>query len=331
MASSKKERVEAKINEAREKTMAAIVELMESKGLMWVQEWENYFGTDGTMPRNGITNRWYAGGNTMHLMVCAMANGWSDPRWFTEKQAKGIGYHLDERFDRYDDCAVVEYYKRFRGMLDKDGNITHDPDECERTFSYVRPVSWFRLYNAEQFVNEDGEPMPAPEKQSETVVAGSFDVADRLIETSRCPIRERKGGMKACYRPIEDNIEIPHRVQFTGVESFTSTLAHEMAHSTMKPLHRDALSAFGSTDYAFEELVAELGSTFVCMELGIHRTAELECDESFKNHAAYLKSWLQKFGENKDYLFKAASKAARAATYIVERYYGKEEAEDKAA
>lgn len=44
------------------------------------------------------------------------------------------------------------------------------------------------------------------------------------------------------------------------------------------------LAEFGSADYSREELVAEMGSAFLCAEAGIESTLD--------NSAAYLKGWL---------------------------------------
>lgn len=321
-----KKEIEEKVSAAREKAVDVIVNMMEEKGLSWTQEWTNYFGADGSLPRNGITNRWYAGGNVMHLLASAIAQGFTDPRWYTFNQAKSIGY-----FPRKGEHAtLVEYHKRMKGMKDADGNWTKNEEEAVDTFSYWALVGTFYVFNAEQLEDEDGNAMPKEVfEEFEGAELSSYleDAANCLIATSRCPINEKKGEMSAFYRPGNDTITLPHRSQFTNMETFIGTLTHEMSHSTAKPLQREAKGRFGSSDYAFEELVAELGSVFCCMELGIHRPEELEADENFKNHAAYLKSWLKALRNDKDFLFSAAGHAARAAVYIMGRYYG-EEADD---
>ena len=329
MAESKHDKMVAKVEEARKQAVETIIEMMESKGLYWTQEWGNAFGA-GSMPRNGASGRWYAGGNAIHLMATAYRRGFKDPRWFTFKQAKGVGFFPAKG----EKAALVEYYKRFKGMKDAEGNWTTDEDEAEETFSYMKLVGCFWVFNAEQLYDKDGNQMPLEvetEPAEDEMLDGHLcEVADNLIETSRCPVIEERGEMSAFYRPGADEVHVPSRTQFTCMEGFVSTLAHEMAHSTMKPLKRTAGGRFGSDAYAYEELVAELGSTFVCLELGVHRTAELEGDENFENHAAYLKSWLRNFRNDTSYLFKAASEAGRAATYIIGKYNG-ENAEDRAA
>ena len=319
---NKQEKLEAKVAEARQKAVDTIIEMMEEKGLYWVQEWTNAYGS-GSMPRNGASGRWYAGGNVLHLMASAVSNGFTDPRWFTFKQAKSLGYFPEKGSHG----TLVEYYKRFKGMTDKDGNWTKNEDEAERTFSYMKLVGTFTVFNANQLFDEDGKPMPSEVEDTgdeKSLDECLCDIADHLIETSRCNVHERKGEMRAFYAPSGDYVQLPAREQFTSMEAFLTTLTHEMTHSTGNMFKRDMSGRFGSESYAFEELIAELGSAFTCLELGVHKTDELEADENFKNHAAYLKSWIASLRNDKDYIFKAASAAGRAATYIIDSYNGKE-------
>ena len=65
----------------------------------------------------------------------------------------------------------------------------------------------------------------------------------------------------------------------------------------------------GDEGYAREELVAELGSAFLCADLGI--TPEVRED-----HAAYIASWLTVLKGEKRFIFTAASHAQRAANYL---------------
>ena len=69
---------------------------------------------------------------------------------------------------------------------------------------------------------------------------------------------------------------------------------------------------------AEEELVAELGSLFLSADLGIQST-DLE-GEFYENHVSYLQSWMSALENDPSYLFKAASKADHADTFIMERY-----------
>src|SRR3546814_7071347 len=88
---------------------------------------------------------------------------------------------------------------------------------------------------------------------------------------------------------------------------------HELCHSSghVSRLDRKLLNAFGSKDYAREELVAEMGSAFLCAALGIVPTVR---------HADYLASWLYVLREDNRAIFRAASQASKAADWILARH-----------
>jgi antirestriction protein ArdC len=86
-----------------------------------------------------------------------------------------------------------------------------------------------------------------------------------------------EGGDMACFVPSLDIIRMPERRRFTGTETttpaeaFYSTLCPELVHwsGARSRLERDLQDRFGSESYAMEELVAELGASFLCSDLGI--------------------------------------------------------------
>jgi antirestriction protein ArdC len=70
-------------------------------------------------------------------------------------------------------------------------------------------------------------------------------------------------------------------------------------------LNRDEISKislFGSHDYSKEELVAEMGSAFLCGHCGIEPAV-------IENQTAYIQNWLKKLHGNKKWLVYAAAKA----------------------
>ena len=80
--------------------------------------------------------------------------------------------------------------------------------------------------------------------------------------------------------------------------------------STRRRLERDfGRKSWGDEGYAREELVAELGSAFLCADLEL--TPEVRED-----HASYLVSWLQVLKNDNRAIFSAASDAQRAVDYL---------------
>jgi antirestriction protein ArdC len=89
---------------------------------------------------------------------------------------------------------------------------------------------------------------------------------------------------------------------------------HEAVHWTADPrrVGRD-LSRYARdrTERAREELIAELGSCFLCADLSIVPELEPRPD-----HASYLQSWLTLLADDKRAIFSAAAHAQRAVTYL---------------
>ena len=129
----------------------------------------------------------------------------------------------------------------------------------------------------------------------------------------------RLGGDRACYLPNLDRVDMPKAESFRSGQEYYSVLFHELTHSTG---HRDRLnrkgvsgtdgewSAFGSSPYAKEELVAEMGSAFLCGQVGI-------VDRTLENSASYISSWLEKLRNDKKLVVHAASAAQRASDFIL--------------
>lgn len=116
------------------------------------------------------------------------------------------------------------------------------------------------------------------------------------------------------YAPQSDTVRLPNT--WINGELAASTIAHEIIHSTghKSRLSRDGVVSFdkfGSHKYSFEELIAELGSLFLCAELG------LMTDTTQDNSAAYIESWLKALKDNPDWVYKAAQQASKATEHAL--------------
>lgn len=139
--------------------------------------------------------------------------------------------------------------------------------------------------------------------------------AEKIIEgyQDRPPITFASCG-KAFYRPSEDSITLPPLCDYPRKEEYYSTAFHELVHSTghRKRLNRQGVTdiiSFGSETYSKEELIAEIGVTMLCTNVGI-------IQETFENNAAYIQSWLRKLKEDKRLIVFAAAQAQKAVDYI---------------
>ena len=139
--------------------------------------------------------------------------------------------------------------------------------------------------------------------------------ADAFFTATGADIRH--GGERAFYRPSEDFIQMPDERLFRGSEygspkeDYYCVLAHELTHWTAheKRLHRELGKRFGDHQYSAEELIAELGSAFLCAELGITPQPRID-------HAQYLKHWLEIMKADNRAIFSAAARAQEAVAFL---------------
>lgn len=135
---------------------------------------------------------------------------------------------------------------------------------------------------------------------------------EEFISATKADIRHTDKS-RAYYSPAFDFINIPELGQFENSDLYYKTLFHELTHWTghEKRCARDMANkkaAFGSEDYAKEELIAEIGSSFLA--------AEFDIDLEVKNTAAYINGWMQAIRSDKNFIFSAASKAEKALEYL---------------
>lgn len=301
MKEQKKPKSTEIVEEQRARVVNKIIEDMERNGLRWM---EPYLPT--LSPHNPVSGTVYQGGNRLHLGFAGYMRGFEDNRWCTFNQIRDSGWHLKKGAK----AALIEKWREFSI---KEENKETGEDEVKG--HYLRCVGYWNVFNAEEI---EGIPAPSlPEHQSD----GTSAIANDLILSSRCPVNESYAYRgSAAYAPLRDAILIAPRDTFRSDESFTRTLLHEMTHSTGHPsaLNRGCNTDFGSPEYAQEELVAELGSLFLSADLGI-QSADFEGD-FYENHVSYLKSWMHALKDDPSYLFKAATKADKADSFIMGRY-----------
>lgn len=109
---------------------------------------------------------------------------------------------------------------------------------------------------------------------------------------------------------------MPPIEQHDSAEFYYSTYFHELIHSTghAKRLAREEVvtpNRFGSIPYSEEELVAELGASF------LRKIADIDSDPIFQNSASYIHGWLSKLKDDKKLVFKASAEAQKAVDYIL--------------
>lgn len=264
----------------------------------WMQPW-NSGNAIGRVTRplrhNGLP---YSGMNVLLLWSEATARGYTSPIWMTFKQAVQLGGAVRKG----ETGTTVVFASRFT-KAEADGN----GGEVERDIPFLKAYSVLNVAQIDglpdhYYVRSD--PIRDPVERIEE--------ADRFFANTGAVIRH--GGDKAFFSPAADFIQMPPFATFRDAASFAGTLSHELTHWTAMPhrVNRD-LSRYGKdkSERAREELIAELGSCFLCADLGIAPELEPRPD-----HASYLASWVKVLSDDRRAIFQAAAYAQRAVTYL---------------
>jgi len=262
------------------------------------------------IPKNAVTKRPYSGINVLVLWSALEKHQYKTSLWLTFKQAKDANLSVKKG----EKGTRVVFVK---SLNKKDDKNEHESDKNDKKVVFI--MRSFVVFNLDQLTGDE-EKLAAlyPEHCKVDVDESLFSSARQCVENIGAEITQ---GVEACFYPQRDFISMPSMQSFylTGqnneVESqsnYYATLFHELVHWSghESRLNRDLEGRFGESSYAAEELVAEMGSAFLCAQFGI--TGKLQ-------HASYIKSWV-KILENDDHaIFTAASKAQQAVDFLLEK------------
>lgn len=268
---------------------------MMNKGIVpWRRPW-----TGAARPCNAITGRPYNGGN-LFLLSCL---GHENPAYLTYKQIVAAGGKVKAGEEK-------NHFPIFFYSIKDIVNATTGKKEKMFMFRF------FLVYNVDQ---TEGCKLPK-RTQVESFDHDPIDSAHAIIEGMPKRPAIKEGGSRACYSPINDTVTVPHVSKFPKAEEYYCTMFHELGHSTGHDsrLNRKEVTdpiRFGSHDYSLEELVAEMTAAFLCAEAGIENA-------TLENSAAYLNSWYAKLSKEPKLFWTAASRAQKAADFILNRKSG---------
>lgn len=279
-----------------EEVTAKIIAELEDERVPWVQPWGRAGGTGPGLPRNALTGRAYSGVNVLILWCAVIEEGHPSQSWLTFRQALEAGgcVRKGER------GVSVVYADRFTPEAEK--QRARESGEEARAVPFLKRFTLFNLAQCEGLRGDlASDPEPLPEREL-------VPVAEEVIAASG--VQMRIGGDKAYYAPAADFVAVPPQSAFFEQINFYRTCFHELCHATghANRLGRDLTNPFGSTGHAREELIAEMGSAFLCAALGIVPTVR---------HADYIASWLEVLREDNRAIFRAASAASKAADWLL--------------
>lgn len=320
---------------SEEKALDLFAEMMIEKIESINEDWRKPWFTEGALqwPRN-LSGREYNGMNAFMLMLHCEKEGYKIPRFCTfdcvqrmNKPGKD-GQELPRvsvlRGEKSFPVMLTTFtciHKETKEKIKYDDYKNLSEDETKEYNVYPR-MQVFRVFNVQQTNLREARPelWEKLEKENDRpeVKAGEqfdFEPVDRMISENLwiCPIRPMHQD-SAYYSITKNEIVVPEKRQFKDGEAFYGTLFHEMTHSTGAKGVLDRLepTAFGSKEYAREELVAELGSALVSQRYGMTKHIK-------EDSCAYLKSWLDSLKESPQFIKTTLMDVKKASSIITQK------------
>lgn len=249
------------------------------------------------IPQNASTQKRYRGINVPLLWITQLDRGFKSGLWATYKQWAELGAQVRKG----EKSTQIIFWKQIDLKEDEESEDENKPRMFAR---------YSQVFNTDQV---DGFSIPEAIKPPEIQQIESC--TDFLNATGAIV---QHADARAYYDLISDKIFMPQKTLFratkhsTATENYYSTLLHELTHwsGAAKRLNRFNINNCAEKkDYAFEELIAELGAAMLCASLGVTSTPR-------PDHAQYIESWLKALGNDKRFIFVAASAAQKAVDYL---------------
>jgi antirestriction protein ArdC len=280
-----------------------ILEQLEQGVVPWHRPWK----TDVGRPRNFHSGKPYRGINVFLLGFENRPSPW----WMTYRQAAERGGQVRKGEKG---TPLVKWGK----FVPKDEQGDSGRTEASRKYRQRLYLKHFTVFHASQI---DGIRFPEPEAGPRLSEEQRIERAEAVANGMPDPPQIRESS-RACYDPLEDEVEIPGFGSFESPEAYYLTLFHELTHATghSSRLARRSLTrfkSFGDHEYSKEELVAEMGAALLAAEAEIG-------DDSDQASAAYLAEWLKvlKVTKHRKWVVEAANLASKATDFILTRKPG---------
>lgn len=254
--------------------------------------WQKNWVSKGGMPMNHLTEYRYGIGNAVSCWAHNEQYGYESNRFISVKKAFKMGLQMKgEQGDPVRKTFPIYFFSK--AEKDEKTGETKPPFMIVTNTANIEQFHGIEAPTEKVYVHDGADLSPATKLQ---VALG---------------VKMREG--EPSYRPFTDEVAMPDLCQFKTVKGYLSTMFHELAHSTghEKRLGRDMTGRFGSPEYAFEELIAELAAVFLCAEHGI--------DYDIEHHASYLAHWAKLLEDDSNKFIKASSAATRVLDYCKEQ------------
>lgn len=274
-----------------------MIDLLNQDIVPWHRPW--IAGDDD--PRNFVSQRPYRGINVF-MLLCT---GYEQNQWITFNQARKLGGGIRKGEHGF---PVIFWNRRVKQVETDDGIE-------DRSYAFLKVYTVFNI--------EQTKDIEVPPKREFELTWDPIERCEEIVAGMPKRPTIRHAEARAYYRPSTDEVNLPARERFQLAEEYYCTAFHELTHATghKKRLARAGVmevNLFGSADYSREELVAEMGATYLCAESGIVNT-------TIDNSAGYIKGWMRKLRDDPKLVVVAAAQAQKATDFILNRKFDNQE------
>lgn len=271
-----------------------IIQQLEHGTVPWHKPWR----TPGpeSLPKNLVSGHQYSGVNFWLLHSSPFCSNY----WLTFRQVKELGGYVEQGQHGY----PIIYWK-FNKQQQQDGEQL-----IEKKSVLCR---YYTVFNVDQCSGLRIEPAQIGDAQPTT--KQPLSLCEKIVEGWKDKPHIQFGCKYASYRSALDLVQMPDISHFDTSEEFYGTLFHELVHSTghWKRLKRTTLTQFerfGDEKYSREELIAEMGASFLSGYCGI-------LEKTISNNAAYVSNWLAALKGDSRMVMIAAGQAQKACDMIL--------------
>jgi len=290
-----------------EKINNQVLEGLKKQGLNWFKPWK---AGKCNQPMNFATGKFYRGFNIFMLNFEMIQKGYEFNQWMTYKQAQSKGGQVKTGSKSTD----VYFYKvSFQNM--ETGDYIDQPEGDMLNYRKTFALRYYKVFNIAQVEGIE----PIQEEVQDTPENEPIEIAEKVTGDylKKESIKFTQIGDSAHYQPKADLVNMPVLESFQDSDSYYKVLFHELAHSTghKTRLNRKGITdfqKFGDTNYAKEELIAEISAMYLSGLYG------LEPSDSVTNSQAYIQGWCRYLKDKAQECVNAMQQATKVVEFIQE-------------
>lgn len=276
-----------------------LLELIDQGVTPWHQPWHN------VKYQNLISQIPYSGINPLLCQIHCLSHSYSGFCYIGKSQLTDKGWSIKK--------GSKANWLRWGGSKTVAAETEDDNGQVKQTETYIRSFRWLMVFNIDSINDSQSEhkianfiPNLAQDKSGETI---DEQLMHSFVDSLNADITHV--GNAAYHEIRTGKIFIPQKSQFTSDSGYWATLFHELIHWTGKELQRPKTGDMLDPSYHKEELIADLGASFLGNYFGLANT-------QLEHHASYLNYFYSLLEKDHQLFFQASYQAQKAANYLLE-------------